>query len=68
MGLLTVCVSRGPDIQERQFGGLSLSLQRRVIHFASGETLEEDDSEEEDTLQEEVFREPEDMVGKCSNS
>ncbi|XP_071007771.1 protein FAM177A1-like [Oncorhynchus clarkii lewisi] len=47
--------------EERQFGGLSLSLQRRVIHFASGETLEEDDSEEEDTLQEEVFREPEDM-------
>ncbi|XP_055741043.1 protein FAM177A1-like isoform X2 [Salvelinus fontinalis] len=35
--------------------------ERRVIYFASGETLEEDDSEEEDTLQEEVFREPEDM-------
>lgn len=68
MGSLTVCVSRGPDIQETQFRGPSLSLQRRVIHFSSGETLEEDDSEEEDTLQEEVFREPEDMVGKCSNS
>lgn len=68
MGSLTVCVSRGPDIQETQFRGPSLSLQRRVIHFSSGETLEEDNSEtEEDTSHEQVFREPEDMVWKYSN-
>ncbi|XP_014000081.1 protein FAM177A1-like isoform X1 [Salmo salar] len=53
----------GPDIQGTQFRGPSLSQQRRVIHFSSGETLEEDNSEtEEDTSHEQVFREPEDML------
>ncbi|KAI3364068.1 hypothetical protein L3Q82_010897 [Scortum barcoo] len=35
------------DIQETDFGGPVVSKQRRIIHFSSGETLEED-SEEED--------------------
>ncbi|XP_035534129.1 protein FAM177A1 isoform X2 [Morone saxatilis] len=36
------------DIQEAEFGGPDVSKQRRVIHFSSGETLEEDDSAEEE--------------------
>ncbi|KAF7664337.1 hypothetical protein LDENG_00180380 [Lucifuga dentata] len=37
------------DIQETEFGGPALSGQKRIIHFSSGETLEEEeeDSEEE---------------------
>ncbi|XP_018550262.1 protein FAM177A1 [Lates calcarifer] len=36
------------DTQETDFGGPTLSKQKRIIHFSSGETLEEEDSEEEE--------------------
>lgn len=41
------------DIQETEFGTPGISKQRRIIHFSSGETLEEEDSEEEDSEEEE---------------
>ncbi|XP_062323042.1 protein FAM177B isoform X2 [Osmerus eperlanus] len=41
-------LQEGVDVQETEFGGPSLSKERRVIHFSSGETLEEEGSEEED--------------------
>ncbi|XP_054474910.1 protein FAM177A1 [Anoplopoma fimbria] len=52
-----------PDIQENQFGSPALSKQRRIIHFSSGETLEQEDSEEEEEEEEQSsnrppFREP----------
>ncbi|XP_028997028.1 protein FAM177A1 isoform X2 [Betta splendens] len=36
------------DIQETQFEDPAPSKQRRIIHFSSGETLELEDSDEED--------------------
>ncbi|XP_041814061.1 protein FAM177A1 [Chelmon rostratus] len=36
------------DIQETESESPAVSKQRRIIHFSSGETLEEDDSEEEE--------------------
>ncbi|XP_046878313.1 protein FAM177A1 [Hypomesus transpacificus] len=41
-------LQEGVDVQETEFGGPSLSKERRVIHFSSGETLEEEGSEEEE--------------------
>ncbi|XP_049446640.1 meprin A, alpha (PABA peptide hydrolase), tandem duplicate 1 isoform X2 [Epinephelus fuscoguttatus] len=38
------------DIQETEFGSPALSKQRRIIHFSNGETLEEEDSEEEEQV------------------
>ncbi|XP_029318601.1 meprin A, alpha (PABA peptide hydrolase), tandem duplicate 1 isoform X2 [Cottoperca gobio] len=49
-----------PDTQEADFGSAALSKQRKIIHFSSGETLEEEDSEEEEeeSLNRAPFREP----------
>ncbi|XP_018598950.1 protein FAM177A1 isoform X2 [Scleropages formosus] len=41
-------VNKGPSVEETQFGFPSPSQRKRVLHFASGETLEEDSSGEED--------------------
>ncbi|XP_033503903.1 protein FAM177A1 [Epinephelus lanceolatus] len=38
------------DIQETEFGSPALSKQRRIIHFSNGETLEEEDSKEEEQV------------------
>ncbi|KAM4633140.1 uncharacterized protein ACJ7VT_015946 [Polymixia lowei] len=47
------------DIQETEFGGSTVSKQRKVIHFSSGETLEEEEnSEEEGDDSTEAFKEP----------
>ncbi|XP_070782148.1 protein FAM177A1 isoform X2 [Enoplosus armatus] len=48
------------DIQETEFGDPAVSKQRRIIHFSSGETLEEEDSEEEEeqSPNRPPFREP----------
>lgn len=42
-----------------------MSKQRRIIHFSSGETLEEEDSEEEEEQPSDrpPLREPEERVG-----
>lgn len=48
-----------------------MSKQRRIIHFASGETLEEEDSEEEEEEEEQQpcgippFGKPSVRVGDC---
>ncbi|KAM7395813.1 hypothetical protein PAMA_007211 [Pampus argenteus] len=42
-----------PDIQETEFGDVAVSRTKRIIHFTSGETLEEKDSEEEEEEEEE---------------
>uniref|UniRef100_A0A8C9R912 Uncharacterized protein n=1 Tax=Scleropages formosus TaxID=113540 RepID=A0A8C9R912_SCLFO len=42
------CDCKGPSVEETQFGFPSPSQRKRVLHFASGETLEEDSSGEED--------------------
>ncbi|XP_075939778.1 uncharacterized protein LOC142941665 [Anarhichas minor] len=52
------------DVQETEFGSPARSKQRRTIHFSSGETLEQKDSEEEEEEEEQSsnrppFREPE---------
>ncbi|KAM8725530.1 uncharacterized protein AB9X84_002291 [Acanthopagrus schlegelii] len=49
-----------PDIQETEFGGSAGSKQRRTIHFSSGESLEEEDSEveEEQSSDRPPFRDP----------
>ncbi|KAM7368259.1 hypothetical protein PAMP_014499 [Pampus punctatissimus] len=36
------------DIQETEFGDVVVSKPKRIIHFTSGETLEEKDSEDEE--------------------
>uniref|UniRef100_A0A8P4K1K0 Uncharacterized protein n=1 Tax=Dicentrarchus labrax TaxID=13489 RepID=A0A8P4K1K0_DICLA len=48
-----------------EFGGPDVSKQRRVIHFSSGETLEEDDSaeEEEQPSNRPPFKEAAERVG-----
>lgn len=57
------------DIQETEFGGPTVSKQKRIIYFSSGETLEveeEEDSEEEEEEQSSdrpPFREPTDRPG-----
>lgn len=44
-----------------------MTKQRRIIHFSSGETLEEKDSEEEeDQPSDSPFRESEQKVDHCS--
>lgn len=54
-------------MQETQFGDYAVTKQRRIIHFSSGETLEEKDSEEEeDQPSDSPFRESEQKVGHCS--
>ncbi|XP_041832120.1 protein FAM177A1 [Melanotaenia boesemani] len=37
-----------PDIHETEFGGSPLPKQKKIIHFSSGETLEVEDSEDEE--------------------
>jgi len=60
---LRLYISQGVDVQETEFGGPSLSKERRVIHFSSGETLEEEGSEEEDEGKEQpAFTEPANTV------
>lgn len=55
-----------PDIQETEFGGPPVSKERRIIHFSSGETLEEDSEEEEEqSPNRPPFREPAERVGHC---
>lgn len=46
---MNISHQEGIDIQETEFRRPSLSRQKRIIHFSSGETLdeEEEDSEEE---------------------
>ncbi|XP_062293244.1 protein FAM177B isoform X1 [Scomber scombrus] len=39
------------DTQETEFGGAAPPKQKRIIHFANGETLEDEDSEEEEEEQ-----------------
>nr|XP_046228193.1 protein FAM177A1 [Scatophagus argus] len=47
------------EIEETQFGDPAVSKQTRIIHFSSGETLEEEDSEEEEEQSSDrPFREP----------
>ncbi|XP_044024255.1 protein FAM177A1 isoform X2 [Siniperca chuatsi] len=48
------------DIHETEFGNPAVSKQRRIIHFSSGETLEEEDSEEDEepSSNRPPFREP----------
>ncbi|KAL0967504.1 hypothetical protein UPYG_G00253090 [Umbra pygmaea] len=51
--------------EETKFSGRSVSQQRKVIHFSSGETLEDDDSEkeeEEDKSEDQMFKEDKDMA------
>uniref|UniRef100_A0AAQ4QXT0 Uncharacterized protein n=1 Tax=Gasterosteus aculeatus aculeatus TaxID=481459 RepID=A0AAQ4QXT0_GASAC len=52
-----------------EFGSPALSKQTRIIHFSSGETLEQEDSEEEEEEQSNrpPFREPADRVGSERN-
>lgn len=45
------------DMQETQFGGTGVTKQKRVIHFTSGETLQQQDSDEEEEEEEPTFRE-----------
>ncbi len=55
------------DIQETESGGPTVSKQRSIIHFSSGETLEEEDSEEneEQSSDRPPFTEPAKRVGHC---
>lgn len=54
------------DSQETDFGGPAVSKQRRIIHFSSGETLEEDSEEEEEqSSNRPPFSEPAERVGHC---
>ncbi|KAM6905840.1 uncharacterized protein PEZ65_017171 isoform 2-T2 [Lycodopsis pacificus] len=46
------------DVQETEFGSPARSKQRRIIHFSSGETLEQKDSEEEEEEEQSSNRPP----------
>uniref|UniRef100_A0A3B4U039 Uncharacterized protein n=1 Tax=Seriola dumerili TaxID=41447 RepID=A0A3B4U039_SERDU len=63
--IIKVYVKTGPicqviDTQETDFSGPLPSKQKKIIHFSSGETLEEEDSEEEEepASNRPPFREP----------
>ncbi|XP_068433524.1 protein FAM177A1 [Clinocottus analis] len=47
-----------PDTQETEFGSPALSTQRRIIHFSSGETLEDEEEDEEEEEEEESSNRP----------
>ncbi|KAJ8355459.1 hypothetical protein SKAU_G00182530 [Synaphobranchus kaupii] len=50
---------KAPSVEETEFGGTSVSQQRRVIHFANGDTLEQDSSDGEgDAPRKEPFSAP----------
>lgn len=46
------------DTQETQFGDAAPPKQKRIIHFANGETLEDEDSEEEEEEEQSSNRDP----------
>ncbi|KAI1897724.1 hypothetical protein AGOR_G00086220 [Albula goreensis] len=41
---------KAPHVEETEFGAASMSQQKKVIYFANGETLEQDSSEEEESV------------------
>ncbi|XP_035276746.1 protein FAM177A1 [Anguilla anguilla] len=50
---------RDPSFEETEFGGASVSQRKKVIHFANGDTLEQDSSDgEEATPRKEPFSAP----------
>lgn len=59
-----------PQEQETEFDGPPLQKQKRIIYFSSGESLELEDSEEDEAEEQKShrtsFEEPKKRVGICS--
>ncbi|XP_061099854.1 protein FAM177A1 [Conger conger] len=54
---------KAPAVEETEFGGTGVSQRRKVIHFANGDTLEQDCSdEEEEAPKKEPFSAPDNTV------